>query len=239
VYRIGESKSAKCRSYLIDGGDEYAIVDPGRQGEIDHLLNSFGTFDLDEKKIRHIINTHCHNDHAAGDKECRDRFGAQIVVPELDAQAVEEGDDFLTGTLCAVPGVGASQPFPPCPVDHRLRDGDAFRVGNRLLRAVHAPGHTPGSAVLLLETDKRLAFVGDVCHADWPRGKEGKLQWGWISPIWGSNIEDYLATFERLQTLDVELAVPGHGDVYADLARQAREGHRNLKERIERYPFFY
>lgn len=41
-----------------------------------------------------------------------------------------------------------------------LEDGHIFDLGNRKLKVIHCPGHTPGS-IALLDADNRLLFSGD------------------------------------------------------------------------------
>ena len=51
------------------------------------------------------------------------------------------------------------------PVRHDLVDGQTFDLGGRVVTAMRAPGHTPGSMVLLDPTT-RILFAGDACNCN-------------------------------------------------------------------------
>lgn len=67
-------------------------------------------------RLTHVFETHLHNDYVTGGLELARRAGAEYVVPA--------GDDVAFERTAA-------------------RDGDEFRVGEVVVRAVHTPGHTP------------------------------------------------------------------------------------------------
>jgi glyoxylase-like metal-dependent hydrolase (beta-lactamase superfamily II) len=91
-------------------------------------------------------------------------------------------------------------------------DGETIDIPGRP-RAVHAPGHTAGSAALLLE-DRRILFTGDVlCTKNPLTGRPGPQ----IMPS-GLN-EDTAEALRSLDTLTgatADVILPGHGDPYRD-----------------------
>jgi glyoxylase-like metal-dependent hydrolase (beta-lactamase superfamily II) len=64
--------------------------------------------------------------------------------------------------------------------DRFLDDGDEVRFGDVVLKAIHCPGHSPGS-IVYFQPEVRLAIVGDVIFAgsigrtDLPRGDHPTL----------------------------------------------------------------
>ena len=46
------------------------------------------------------------------------------------------------------------------PIERLLNDGDELRLGTTVVRLIHTPGHTPGSASLYIP-DERLLLSGD------------------------------------------------------------------------------
>ena len=46
----------------------------------------------------------------------------------------------------------------------KLNDGDMLDLGDRCLRVVHLPGHSPGSIALLDVGSDRSLFSGDVVY---------------------------------------------------------------------------
>lgn len=83
-----------------------------------------------------------------------------------------------------------------------MPSGDEIDVGDYRLEAIHTPGHTAGH-VCLYEREKRILFSGDHILGD-------------ITPniaTWsdeGDPLADYLASLEKIESLDVELCLPGH-----------------------------
>ncbi|MXY78574.1 MAG: MBL fold metallo-hydrolase [Chloroflexi bacterium] len=103
------------------------------------------------------------------------------------------------------PAVLRGTPFTP---DRALEDGEVLTAGERQLRFVAAPGHTPGNAVCLEEASGSL-FSGDQLL---PR----------ITPNPGIHflrpderfrgLPAYTKSLERIATLGAEHLYPGHGE---------------------------
>lgn len=94
-------------------------------------------------RITHIVETHIHADHLSGAQELQALTGALIYQ-----------------------GPGSAVAYEVIP----LSDGQVLPVGNRRLRVIHTPGHTPEHICLLgddwyLLTGDTL-FVGDVGRVD-------------------------------------------------------------------------
>ena len=102
---------------------------------------------------------------------------------------------------------GASRIIPIAEVS-AFGDGERIDVPGSP-RAVHAPGHTPGSAAILVDS-RRTLFTGDVMAMDNPlTGRTGPQ----IMPS-GLNQDtpQALASLDALLGIDADLLLPGHGD---------------------------
>ena len=97
--------------------------------------------ELDGLRVSHILTTHGHADHVQALKVVRERTGARFTCHTADV------------------------PMMPMPPDQRVKDGDRFRFGDYELRALHTPGHTPGSVCFLIAD--RL-FSGDTLFPGGP-----------------------------------------------------------------------
>lgn len=82
--------------------------------------------ELDGLRVSHILTTHGHGDHVQAARRVREQTRAQFACHEADA---------------------GMMPLPP---DQPIADGDVFRFGDYELRALHTPGHTPGSVCFLI-----------------------------------------------------------------------------------------
>jgi len=120
--------------------------------------------------ITHVINTHHHADHSAGNTEVLKATGAQLCIHELDGPGLTH----LTNKAFARMLGGKGSP----PADRLLADGEKLIIGAVVLTVLHTPGHTPGGICLYapghLFTGDTL-FVGAVGRTDLPGGNAKTL----------------------------------------------------------------
>ena len=127
---------------------EAVVLDPGDQPEeILALARDLGV------RIIRVIATHAHLDHVLAAQEMKEATGAPFLL---------HADD--QGILARVPEsasqwLGRDIPGPPQPDAWISADQDLEVAGIRL-RALHTPGHTPGSVSLYAE-EAHLLFSGD------------------------------------------------------------------------------
>jgi glyoxylase-like metal-dependent hydrolase (beta-lactamase superfamily II) len=136
------------------------------------------------RKVKAILLTHAHNDHIGAARKVADAVGAPIYLNPEDLVLWE-------------------QVYPDAAPDRELCDGDEFQVGGATLRAIHTPGHSPGSTCFLLESEGTV-FTGDTLFNGGP-GATGRSY---------SDYPTILTSIrERLLTLPPETVVrTGHGD---------------------------
>lgn len=136
------------------------------------------------RKVLAILQTHAHNDHIGAAREVADTVGAPIYLNPEDLVLWE-------------------QVYPDSKPDRELADGDVFEVGGAALKAIHTPGHSPGSTCFYLESEGTV-FTGDTLFNGGP-GATGRSY---------SDYPTILASIrERLLTLPPETVVrTGHGD---------------------------
>jgi len=115
-------------TYLV-GVDEVAVVDPGPD-DPDHL-DAVAACGGD--RIRWILVTHTHSDHAPGAAGLKRRTGAELL------------------------GWDARDGFTP---DRKIGDGFVLEATEFRLRALHTPGHASNHLCYLLEQE-RILFSGD------------------------------------------------------------------------------
>jgi len=155
--------------YLV--GDESlktcALIDPAF--ETDRILAEAGGLGY---RVTHIINTHGHSDHTAGNEAIKTATGAKLLIHEVDANRLGK---VVHKTFSRILG-GKGSPAP----DVLLNDNDLIQIGDGTnLRVIHTPGHTPGSICLYSDghifTGDTL-FVGAVGRTDLPGGSSKQLR---------------------------------------------------------------
>jgi len=166
------------------------VVDPGGDSEI--LLERLVELNL---QVERIIHTHAHLDHFLASGKMKEATGAKL--------ALHREDLFLWDMLedqCRLFGI----PFePPPPPDQWLENEEEIDLNDLQGKALHTPGHTPGSMCFLFESQK-LLIAGDTLF----QGSIGRTD------LWGGDFKKIEKSIqEKLYTLDEETSViTGHGE---------------------------
>ena len=178
--------------YLMTMEGHAALVDAGCGGETRQLLDNVSACGVAPEQIELLLITHCHFDHTGGAAELREALGLTVVAHALDAQYMETGDDEVT----AASWYGAS--LTPVTVDRKLTgSGETIALGSRTIKALHMPGHSPGSLVYLVTSDGLKVLFGQDVHGPLDR----RLL---------SDRADYRHSLEQMAALDADLLCEGH-----------------------------
>jgi hydroxyacylglutathione hydrolase len=178
-------------SIVVDEASRQAVViDPGDEAErIARALAAAGATAVA------LLHTHAHFDHISGTAELAGLTGAPIRMHPADRPLYEK-----------LPKQAAMFGFsvdPPPPLNAPLSDGERIAFGDSAVRAIHTPGHTPGSTCFLLEGAEPALFSGDTLF----RRSIGRTD------LWGGDTEAILASIRgKLFSLPGETPVIcGHG----------------------------
>ena len=126
---------------FIAGQDNYCVLlhdrDTGVTASIDAPDGGLILRELAAQgwKLTHLLITHHHGDHTAGNLELKRATGCEIVGPQAESHKI--------------PGI-----------DRSVREGDAVAFGRHTFGVIETPGHTLGH-IAYHEADAHLAFVGD------------------------------------------------------------------------------
>lgn len=97
-----------------------------------------------------------------------------------------------------------------------LTDDQNLPVGDRVLRAVHTPGHTPGH-VVFADIEARLLFAGDhVLPTITP-------SLGFVAPVPVDPLGSFMASLTKVRALPDLTLLPAHGPVAASSHARADE----------------
>jgi glyoxylase-like metal-dependent hydrolase (beta-lactamase superfamily II) len=196
--------------YLVRFGDKAALIDAGTGRGIRDLRKNIDECLGPDVQLQYLLLTHCHFDHAGGARAVRDAYGCKIVAHELDAVHLESGDLRVT----AAASYGAH--FEPFAVDIRLQGQETtLAIGASTVKAIHCPGHSPGSVVYTTEIDDQLVLFGQ------------DLQ-GPIRSEWLSDEDQYLDSLTRVLDLNADLLLEGHFGIY-ETKKEVRAFIENCK----------
>jgi glyoxylase-like metal-dependent hydrolase (beta-lactamase superfamily II) len=202
--QFGLSDALDCHAYLLDGGDEIALLDAGAGRDPQRLIDNLRADGYAARPLTWLLLTHAHADHAGGAQALRALTGARIACSATEGQLLATGAAVDLGLDRAI----RSGIYPPDYVyahtqpDLLLEPDALLRVGRYTLHAILVPGHSPGSLCYLAEgAGQKMLFSGDVVFHG---GTIGLGNWP------GSSLEDYRRSIARLSGLGVEALFPGH-----------------------------
>lgn len=226
-------------------GEPLTLIDTGPRipDAYDALKKELRKLDHSINDIGRIIITHGHVDHHGLTEVLRRDSGADVLAPEADAEIIGNfretyekrrdryRDMFLrTGmpfeTLKLVEGFFdyLSLLAEATTVSKVVKDGDTLEVGPCQLKAVHTPGHSPGSTCYY--DPEGCLFSGDTMIKDVvPVAAFGSVSGESIG------LPDYLSSLSRLEKLDVKMVNPGHKADFKDVPAYSALIHSQVEGR--------
>lgn len=180
-----------CNSYFIRS-EIPTLIDPGHLRFVDQLLLYLKSDGIHQDRIELIITTHAHPDHFEGLQSFLNKPVLMAMNQKEESYMNEFGDAFYRMMGMEVPAFRC---------DFYLKEGE-LRLGKETFLIHEIPGHSPGSICIYWPKEKAL-FSGDVIfylsvgRTDFP----------------GGNGKTLLKGIEALSSLDVEILLPGHGEV--------------------------
>jgi cyclase len=190
------------------------------------------------KPIRYVVNTHFHFDHAHGNEIYGPEveiIGHEFTRAQLASGASKSGRSYawFVGTLPAQiaqmqrraasadpaerakleaqAGITerhykASEAVRPTPPTVTLREAMTLHRGGREIRLLFlGRGHTGGDVVVYLPKE-RIVATGDLLGPN-P---------GYLGDAYPT---EWVATLEKLKSVDFDIVLPGHGDAFKDKAK--------------------
>lgn len=241
--------------YLARGSDGWALIDTGVgwRPAIEAWHAALRQHNLRPRDITAIVVTHNHPDHLGLAGWWQRESGAPVLMTRQEATIAREvwsdGDragaelaaHFVshglpeTWAATVAESTAATQrmvaPLPERITPLAIESGESrqIEVAGRRFEAIALPGHSDAQ-LCLLESSTRTLFSAD--HV-LPRISPNIGVWPGTEP---DPLRRYLDSFALLESLDVALALPGHGPAFSDLrARIAalRDHHaRRLNEML-------
>lgn len=203
-YGFNLSHRLDCHVYLVDGGDELALIDAGFGPGTERILDLIRADGFDPARVTKLFVTHYHADHAGGAAALKRATGAELYAGREAAPAIRVADADQIGLNWAK-SFGfypADYSWEPAAVEHELGDGDRIAVGGLELEAIATPGHCQGHYCLRLTGGDRVSLFSSDC-----------VFWGGaiiLQNVPDSNLQQYAASVNRLAGLEFDALLPGH-----------------------------
>jgi glyoxylase-like metal-dependent hydrolase (beta-lactamase superfamily II) len=186
-----------------------------------------------------LLLTHAHSDHTGVAGKLHER-GIPVYLHKDDQELMRTGKEpwkreanplpqlWRPGVWSLFLHFARNGALKPPKIDDALAiaDGDVLDVPGRP-RVIYTPGHTPGHCAFYFEGPKAL-FTGDLmCTWNPLSGRRGPH----IMPrAFNVSSAQSRESLTRIETLDAEIVLPGHGEPWTDGVSSAVERAREAGE---------
>ena len=159
--------------YLLGGGDEYAIIETGTHNTVPTILALLKERNIDLAKVKYVIPTHVHLDHAGGVGGLMQALpAATLLVHPRGARHMIDPAKLKAGATAVYGEAKFAEIYGDIiPVDERrvrtMEDGDEATVGNRKLVFIDTPGHARHHFCVYDPTSRGI-FTGDTFGLSYP-----------------------------------------------------------------------
>jgi len=215
----------RCNMFHVQGRDMSILVDTGMG-----LVSLREHVPLLNEGLVAAVASHAHFDHIGCHDEFEERWihGAEADILANPTPQNTLADPYVTQMRMELFTALPSEPFDPdtynvpaAPSTALLTDGQIIDLGDRQLEVIHTPGHSPGG-IGLWEDATGIFIAGDIVY-------DGEL----VEDTYHSNMDDYIASMERLLKLPVTVVHAGHFPSFGP--ERYREIIENwLRERTQR-----
>jgi glyoxylase-like metal-dependent hydrolase (beta-lactamase superfamily II) len=200
--------------YLIKGDEEYALIDAGVKLSVPDILQTLQDKNIDLAKIKYLMPTHCHLDHAGGIGELLQHTPyAQVVAhpscakhliePESLETAVKQvyGENFFNKNIGGITPVAEERII--------LAENQVLTLGKRKLQLIETYGHAYHHYTIFDELSNGV-FAGDTLGVSYKELNTDKtLIFPPTTPT-QFDPENWLKTIDNLTNLNIDKAYLTH-----------------------------
>ena len=234
-------------AFLFRCQEGWLLLDCGLGDEataevFDQALAEIG---IEWRAITKIVVSHMHPDHFGGAARARRLSGAPVYMNVVEAKLVSPRDpdevffeatenymrrhgvpedDITTLREQSKKFADTMERFVP---DHGLDEGDVFEYVGGRLQAISAPGHSPALICFYDPANKTLFSTDAVLERITPN-----IGLHHFSD--GNPLGQYFDSLAKLEALDVDLVVPGHGRPFEGLGDWIASTRRHHRKRCNR-----
>jgi glyoxylase-like metal-dependent hydrolase (beta-lactamase superfamily II) len=219
---LGLSHPIDCHVYVLDGGDEIALVDAGTGLDTQSMLHHARADGYDLSRLRLAFVTHPHADHAGG---AHTWPGVRIAAHPDATRFIRDADEsgFNLDVARAAGRYPSDYRLRPMTDVRALADGEEVRVGHLRVQTIFTPGHSAGGACYLVHGQGRTyLFTGDTLFYG------GKVL---VLSSADSSVVALRQSVARLVPLQVDALMPGHLlFTLADGGSHVRQAHAAFEQ---------
>jgi glyoxylase-like metal-dependent hydrolase (beta-lactamase superfamily II) len=179
TYYLGRPGFACC--YVMVEGDEAAVIETNTNHAAPLILGTLDLLGIEKKKVKYVILTHIHLDHAGGTGELMKNLpeAKLILHPRgkkhmIDPEKLIESVKKVYGEKQYKEFYGDIIPVPKESVI-TVNNGDTIRLGDRELSMFDTPGHAKHH-IIIFDKKTNSVFSGDNFGIAYPRLNFGKTR---------------------------------------------------------------
>lgn len=195
VWRINTGRFASDlgNQIVIEAPDGLLLVDPNSGHSFEQNLAAMRGAGLDPMRVKYILTTHEHGDHAPGSYLWRVMTGAKVIASPEMAYTLQHDLPYTSGYGF----------HPPIPVDITVDHDQDMMLSGLKMRALRLPGHTYGSMGWAFELHgRRYVCTGDLIMEGGILGYAGSVN------FWAA---DVLASLKKVADQKPDVVLGGHG----------------------------
>ena len=208
LYYVG---TADLAAYLVVDPAGMILLDGGLPQSAPLILDSIRKLGFDPGRVRYLINSQAHFDHAGGLAELKAATGGKLLASAPDAELLMRGGsgDFAFGDTLT---------YAPVKVDSLIKDGAVLSLGRIRMTAHLTPGHTRGctSWTMPVRVDRRMRNALFICGASAPGYRLSD------NPAYPSIMDDFGRSFAKWRALDCDLFLGAHASYSGMAEKRAR-----------------
>lgn len=240
--------------YFIDGSNP-ALIDTGLGDaeSINSISDLLKKINRNIADISYIINTHEHIEHFSGNKKVKQACGGCTIASSIAAVFIENfsraTDELKTNLPLCDPElteeindiIHRESKLDIIEIEKKIEDDDIIDTGNVKLKVISTPGHAKGH-ICLYDEDRKLLFTGDHIlskQSTFVGYDFREIISHRITDVFNNingeydNLSLYINSITRLESLDIDLILPGHGapikDPYKKMAMEIKKKERRSK----------
>ena len=219
ISEYGHTEETHC--YLLKGSDRAVLIDTGIGiSDIRKITDRVCTTPVT------VLTTHAHWDHIGSHASFEDVYVHEKDLAWLTDSfplPLEAVRKMIVSGLTVIPEGFEIKDYhiPVIPYARPMHDGDVFDLGNRKVRVIHTPGHSPGHCCFY-EADRGYLYTGDLVY-------RGRLDANYPS----TDPVQFYRSVRKVSELNVNKVFPGHHDldISPSLIFQIRDAFTSLEDR--------
>jgi len=206
---VGWYVDADGTDVLIDCGASSEVCDAywhGGSEDVQSFEDALGKYGKKPEDIDYLIATHLHFDHMGNARKCKN---AKVVVQDTELKFAYSPHPLFAGIYPKEIYVDLN--FNPVSGEQEIVPG---------IRVIPAPGHTPGTQSVAVETDKGTAVITGFCciNDNFEVPDEMKPMWPMFTPGIHTNALDAYDSALRAKGI-ADILIPGHSMEFASMDR--------------------